>query len=352
MLDDLSHGHRAARARGRAARRRATSATRPRCAAALDGADARHPLRRPAQRRGVRDAIPRPTTAPTSSKGLALLDAMAGGRRAADRLQLDLRDLRHARARAHGRGPPAGADQPLRRDQARLRARARRLRAGGPAARGRPALLQRRRLPSRRLARRGPRPEEHLIPLRHRRRAGPRRGPHASTATTTTRRRHLHPRLHPRAGPRARPRGRRSRRSTRGEPLPGLQPRHRAAATRCARSIERRRAGRPGAPVPADGRAAARRAIRRALVASAASARAPSSASRRAGRELGRDRGDRLRAGGATIPQGYGGAAMSRGRADAAQGPAAHRRDAGLQRARHASRRSSSACWRCRCASS
>ena len=103
---------------------RATSATRPRSARALDGRRGRHPLRRPAQRRRVGRAIPAAYYRIERGEGPG-----AAGRHGAAR-----------RARGSSSAPPApptacpcacpidedapaGPDQPLRRHQARLRAR-------------------------------------------------------------------------------------------------------------------------------------------------------------------------------------------------------------------------------------
>ena len=84
----------------------------------------------------------------------------------ADRLLLDLRDLRHARADADPRRHAAAPGQSLWRDQADDRARAPLVRRGAWPALGRAALFQRRRRRSRWRDRRGPRPRDASDPAR------------------------------------------------------------------------------------------------------------------------------------------------------------------------------------------
>ena len=134
---------------------------------------------------------------------VALLEAMREMRSPHDRLLLDRRGLRRARAHAHHRDRSHPPDQPLRRVQARRRHHLDRVQPAVRVRRGQPALLQRGRRAAgrrRRLARRAAQPGDPPHPQRagRRDRGAPgadlrRRLPHP--------RRDLRPRLHPRHRP-------------------------------------------------------------------------------------------------------------------------------------------------------
>ena len=133
-------------------------------------------------------------------RALALLDAMAEAGVSAHHLQLDLRDLRDARARRPSTSRTRRSRSTPTAPSKRAFERALRdLRAHGRPARGRPALLQRRGLPSATArSARTTTPRTHLIPLAIDAAAGPAAAAHGLRRRLRHARRHLHPRLHPR----------------------------------------------------------------------------------------------------------------------------------------------------------
>ena len=159
------------------------------------------------------------TTTTTSAAPLAVLGAMADAKVPAFIFSSTAATFGEPRARADRRGPPAAADQHLRRDQAGDRAGAAALRARLRHPLGGAALLQRRRRRSGRDHRRGSPARDPPDPARHR------RDPRRRAALDLRRRlpdarRHLPARLRPRRRPRRRapagagaPAGRRRRRA-------------------------------------------------------------------------------------------------------------------------------------------
>ena len=230
-------------------------------------------LRGPAQRGASRWPIPPRYYRDERGQGPGPAGGHARGGRAPDHLQLHLRDLRHADARAHGRGPPAGPHQPLRRHQAGLRARAARPRARRaacgrwPCATSTPPAAT----PTASLGE-DHHPEEHLIPLAIDAALGRGRGltiygNDYDTPDGTCIRDYVHVQDLARAHVLAL-----ERRIDRGERLPGLQPGHRRRPLRArggrARSSGSRAQAVPAAIGPAAaGRPAASGGLRRSAAA-------------------------------------------------------------------------------------
>ena len=165
VLDDLSAGHRYGGAGGGAPRRGRLADRAAPCDAALEGADA---VIHFAGLLSVGESVREPGTYYRANvvKGLALLDAMARSGRRKFVFSSTCATYGMPVTRADGREPSAGSDQPYGATKLAFERVLARLRARRPAARGRPALLQRRRAATR-TARSGEDhdPEEHLIPL-------------------------------------------------------------------------------------------------------------------------------------------------------------------------------------------
>ena len=339
-------------ARRRAAGRRATSATPRCCARALAGVDGGHPLRRAPERGGVGRASPLAYYRINVGQGAGPARrrwTRAGVRRIifSSTCATYGMPVRVPMDETHPQDPinPYGASK--RAFERALRDhRARRACCGRwPCATSTPRAA----IPTARSARTTiPRSTSSRWPSTPRSAARPALTIYGERLRHA--RRDLHPRLHPRAGPGARPRAG-ARGAGRRRRLPGLQPGHGDAATRCARwcgAVERvagRAVPAQRGPAPA-GRSAAARGL----------------GARRSAQELGftprlaeldDDRGDRA-ALAARPPAGLrSDRRVSRGpRRTPARRPAALRGDARLQRAAPPSRRWSGACWPCRCASS